>query len=214
MAKKTVAQTLQIPPAVEYTGVVEALLLSVDKPLSTVRVIEGLGLVAMPTAQEGELLPQEETVVPPGMDDFVRDVVKLLNESYEATGRSFRIELVSGGWRVMTLPKYAEHIARLQRRVTTGKLSRPAIETLAIIAYKQPMTRAELEAIRGVACGEVLKSLMERRLVTIKGRAEELGRPILYGTTKSFLDQFGLASIRDLPTLSELKPGVPAERTA
>ena len=83
---------------------------------------------------------------------------------------------------------------------------RAAVETLAIIAYKQPITRAQLEAIRGVSCGEVIKSLMDRRIITIKGRAEELGRPMLYGTTRQFLDHFGLASIKDLPTVQELKP--------
>jgi segregation and condensation protein B len=132
--------------------------------------------------------------------------VKSLNETYEQTGRSFRIEAVSGGFRVMTLPKFAPQIAVLHRRQASAKLSRASVETLAIIAYKQPITRAELEAIRGVSCGEVLKSLIDRRLVTIKGRAEELGRPMLYGTTKTFLDHFGLASVKDLPTLAELKP--------
>jgi len=132
--------------------------------------------------------------------------VKSLNEEYEKTGRSFRVEAVSGGFRVMTLPKFSTQIAALHRRQASSKLSKAGVETLAIIAYKQPITRAELEAIRGVACGEVLKSLMDRRLVTIKGRAEELGRPMLYGTTKTFLDHFGLASIKDLPTLTELKP--------
>jgi segregation and condensation protein B len=106
----------------------------------------------------------------------------------------------------MTLPEHAETLAEFHRSRLPGKLSRAAVETLAIIAYKQPITRAQLEAIRGVSCGEVLKSLMERRIVTIKGRAEELGRPMLYGTTKQFLDQFGLASINDLPTPAELRP--------
>jgi len=106
----------------------------------------------------------------------------------------------------MTLPQYAETLAEFHRSRLSGKLSRASIETLAIIAYKQPITRAQLEAIRGVSCGEVLKSLMERRIITIKGRAEELGRPMLYATTKQFLDHFGLANIKDLPTMAELRP--------
>ncbi|XVJ60104.1 MAG: SMC-Scp complex subunit ScpB [Tepidisphaera sp.] len=129
-----------------------------------------------------------------------------LNETYAATGRSFRIEHVSGGFRVMTLPAYASVVAAIHANRAQTKLTKAAVEALAIIAYKQPITRAQLEAIRGVACGEVLRSLMDRRLVTIKGRSEELGRPILYATSKQFLDHFGLASIADLPTLTELKP--------
>ncbi len=135
----------------------------------------------------------------------VRDAVDLLNAAYERDGRSFRIEPVAGGYRVMTLSKYAPDVARLRNAKVSAKLSRASVETLAIIAYKQPITRAELEAIRGVSCGEVLKSLLERRLVTIKGRAEELGRPMLYGTTREFLDHFGLPSIKDLPTVEELR---------
>src|SRR6185436_15914495 len=137
----------------------------------------------------------------------IDEAVKILNEQYQETGRSFRIETVAGGYRLMTLPSFAERITEYHRTRMSGKLSRAAVETLAIIAYKQPLTRAALESIRGVSCGEVLKTLMERRLVTVKGRAEELGRPMLYGTTKQFLDQFGLGSIKDLPTLAELKPG-------
>jgi segregation and condensation protein B len=137
----------------------------------------------------------------------IADSVVTLNRDYERTGRSFRIEEVAGGYRVMTLAAYAPVVAAYQRSRQSTKLTRASIETLAIIAYRQPITRAELEAIRGVSCGEVLRSLMERRMVTIKGRAEEVGRPILYGTTKQFLDVFGLASIKDLPTIQELKIG-------
>jgi len=134
--------------------------------------------------------------------------IDALNASYEREGRSFRIERVSGGCRVMTLSAFAPSVAALARERQQQKLTRAAIETLAIIAYKQPITRAQLEAIRGVACGEVLRSLMERRVITIKGRAEELGRPILYGTSRQFLEYFGLASIADLPQVAELRPGV------
>ena len=129
-----------------------------------------------------------------------------LNDAYATTGRSFRIEQVSGGFRMMTLPAHAAVVAAVHANRVQTRLSKSAVEALAIIAYKQPITRAQLEAIRGVACGEVLRSLMDRRLVTIKGRSEELGRPILYATSKQFLDHFGLASITDLPTLTELKP--------
>lgn len=136
----------------------------------------------------------------------VEAAVDHLNAAYERTGRSFRIERVAGGLRVMTLPTFAPVIAEFHRARLSAKLSRPAVETLAIIAYKQPITRAQLEAIRGVSCGEVLRSLIDRKLVTVRGRAEELGRPLLYGTTRPFLDHFGLESIKDLPTIAELKP--------
>jgi segregation and condensation protein B len=189
--------------AASLAPVLEAVLLSVDRPVSPERLAEGLGLVK-PTG-EGE----EQTLDPAEVATaakLIEEAVTLLNGQYHETGRSFRVEAVAGGYRLMTLPVFAERITEYHRARLTGKLSRAAIETLAIIAYKQPLTRAALEAIRGVSCGEVLKTLMERRIVTVKGRAEELGRPMLYGTTKNFLDQFGLSTIKDLPTLAELKP--------
>lgn len=191
---------------------VEAVILSTDRALSPERIAIALGLIpedvqldagdAPAKPARGRKRPQslvEEAI------SRVDVAVTELNAVYESTGRSFRIEAVAGGYRVMTLSKYAPDLARLRNAKVSSKLSRAAVETLAIIAYKQPMTRAELEAIRGVSCGEVLKSLLERRLVTIKGRAEELGRPMLYGTTREFLDHFGLASIKDLPTVEELR---------
>lgn len=172
----------------------EAVLFSTDKPLPVLRLAAAAGLVD----EESETAPSEAA-------DQVRAAIAALNEHYDTTSRSFRIELVAGGYRVMTRPRFAEAVARLHRTRIDGKLSRASLETLAIVAYRQPITRADLEAIRGVACGEVLRSLMERRLVTITGRAEELGRPMLYGTTKQFLESFGLANLKDLPTLAELK---------
>lgn len=191
----------------ELAPKVEALLMSVDRPIPTDRIAVALGLVPE-DAQVGE-----EHVLRPPMDARARaealatveEAVGLLNAAYEQTGRSFRVAALAGGHRVTTLAVFAGVIANFHRQRLSSKLSRPAIETLAIIAYRQPITRAELESIRGVACGEVLKSLIDRRLVTIKGRAEELGRPLLYGTTKQFLDQFGLASIKDLPAPTELR---------
>lgn len=201
----------------------EALLFSLDRPLPPQRLAEALGLIAREEspreeapreAAEAESAPAKKTSTKHKLDAADRDAalsqltsaVSHLNTEYERTGRSFRIELLAGGYRVMTLPQFAQTIADFHRARLAAKLSRPSIETLAIIAYKQPITRAQLEAIRGVACGEVLRSLIERKLVTIKGRAEELGRPLLYATHPKFLEQFGLASIKDLPTLAELKP--------
>jgi segregation and condensation protein B len=136
----------------------------------------------------------------------IKSAVEHLNAEYAQTGRSFRIEALAGGYRIMTLPDFAQAVARFHGARARTSLSHAALETLAIISYKQPITRARLEAIRGVACGEILRSLIDRRLITIAGRAEELGRPILYGTTRRFLELFGLASLKDLPSVDEIRP--------
>lgn len=195
----------QLPQAVE------ALLLTLDKPVSAARIAEALGLTSGTPATDAEAPApasrrrKKSETEPVDSTGRIESIIAKLNQEYGATGRSFRIEAVAGGFRLMTLPVFAPTIAAFHKSRGAGRLSKAAVETLAIIAYKQPITRAHLEAIRGVACGEVLRSLMERRLVIIKGRAEELGRPILYGTSKDFLDAFGLASLKDLPTATELQ---------
>lgn len=136
----------------------------------------------------------------------INAAVASLNEVYDRTDRSFRIEAVAGGWQIMTLPEHADVLANLNKSRAQNRLSPAALETLAIVAYKQPIIRAEVENIRGVACGEVLRSLMERHLIKIVGRADEIGRPMLYGTTKTFLETFGLSALKDLPKVEELKP--------
>ncbi|TVS01305.1 MAG: SMC-Scp complex subunit ScpB [Phycisphaerales bacterium] len=183
----------EAPPTPEgdLTGAIEAMLLTSDRPIAPAKIAEVLVLAGV---------CPEETATPKAVEGVIRD----LNARYEQAGCAFRIEQVAGGWRVMTLPEYSGVLAAFGRLRTPTRLSRAAVETLAIIAYRQPITRAKLESIRGVACGEVAKTLMERRLVAIVGRAEELGRPMLYGTTKHFLDTFGLASIKDLPATGEL----------
>ena len=157
---------------------VEAALISAERALAAGKLAEALGL---------------EHSGP------VHAAVKELNAAYEQEGRAFRVEAVAGGFRVMTLPAHAGFLAQLHRSRSSQRLSPAALETLAVVAYRQPVLRAELEAVRGAACGEVLRSLMERHLVRIAGRAEEVGRPILYGTTPRFLEVFGLASLADLP---------------
>jgi len=129
----------------------------------------------------------------------VRSAIRELNEQYVTSDRSFRIEQVAGGYQMLTLPDFGEILKKLHQREVDAKLTKAALETLAIIAYKQPILRADIEAIRGVACGETIRSLMEKHLVKIAGRAEIPGRPILYGTTKRFLELFGLNSVKDLP---------------
>jgi segregation and condensation protein B len=131
----------------------------------------------------------------------IRRGIKDLNAQYEATDRSFRIEQVAGGFQLRTLPEFGLLLHKFHQKEADSKLTGAAKETLAIIAYKQPILRADIEAIRGVACGETIRSLMEKHLVKIAGRAELPGRPILYGTTKRFLEWQGLNSLKDLPPL-------------
>jgi len=156
----------------------EALLFSTHHPLTAGRLAELLDLPATKP---------------------IRRSIRDLNQAYESTGRSFRVEQVAGGYQLLTLPQHGELLKKLHQREIDAKLTKAALETLAIIAYKQPILRADVEAIRGVQCGETIRSLMEKHLVKIAGRAEVPGRPILYGTTKRFLELFGLNSLKDLP---------------
>ena len=162
---------------------VEAALLASDRPISAARLADALGGIA--AAQ-------------------IKTAVEHLNQTYERDGRSFRVESVAGGWQIHTLPEHAAVLTALHKTRPQSKLSPAALETLAIVAYKQPIMRAEIETIRGVACGEVLRSLMVRHLIKIVGRAEEIGRPMLYGTTKAFLEVFGLSNLKDLPKVEDL----------
>jgi len=135
----------------------------------------------------------------------VRQSIKNLNDKYQANNNAFRIEQIAGGYQMLTLSTYNHWLKKLLRARSDSKLSPAALETLAIIAYKQPVIRADIEAIRGVAGGEVIRTLCYKGLVKIVGRAEILGRPMLYGTTKKFLEVFGLNTLKDLPKIEELK---------
>jgi segregation and condensation protein B len=134
-----------------------------------------------------------------------RTLVRKLNRLYDMDGSAFRVEEVGGGFQLMTRPKFAPWLRRLHLTNAHVGLSAPALETLAVIAYRQPVLRAEIEAIRGVQCGEILRQLIERNVVRIIGRSGELGRPILYGTTKLFLQVFGLRHVDDLPRAELLR---------
>ncbi len=164
---------------------IEALLMAGSRPVTEARIGELLGI-------DGK-----------GVAETVRTAIEELNGLYEKSGRAFRAQRVAGGWQLFTLPAFAPLVTRLQRDHHDARLSQPALETLSIIAYRQPIMRAEIEAIRGVACGEVLRALLERRLVKIAGRAEQPGRPMLYGTTPNFLKVFGLPGIDALPALED-----------
>ena len=135
----------------------------------------------------------------------LRTHIQSLNDKYTANDSTFRIEQIAGGYQMLTLPAYNHWLKKLLRARSDNKLSPAALETLAIIAYKQPVIRADIEVIRGVAAGEMIRGLMYKGMVKIVGRAEVLGRPMLYGTTKKFLEIFGLNNLKDLPKIEELK---------
>ena len=167
----------------ERQQILEALLLASAEPVTAARL--------------GRIVPESSA-------RDVREDVAVLNERYAAGGHGFRIEEVGGGYQLRTLPELAAHVQRLEP-VPPLRMSRASLESLAIIAYKQPVTRAEIEHVRGVDAGPLLRSLLERRLVRIAGHREVPGRPILYATTPRFLEVFGLASLSDLPTLREIE---------
>ena len=169
---------------VTVESVVEAILFASDEPITPNRLVN---------------------IVETGSVKQVRECVKSLNEKYEQNNLAFRIERIAGGYQMMTLDAYNHWLRKMIRVRADNKLTQAALETLAIVAYKQPIMRADVEGIRGVSSGEMIRSLMYKGLVRITGRAEVLGRPMLYGTTKKFLDVFGLNSPKDLPKLDELK---------
>jgi len=163
--------------------VVEAVLFASDEPLS-----------------EARLANIVETSV-----KQVRQCIENLNGKYRRSNNAFRIEQIAGGYQMLTLSPYNYWLKKLLRARSDSKLSPAAVETLAIIAYKQPVMRADIEVVRGVATGEVIRTLCYKGLVKIVGRAEVLGRPMLYGTTKKFLETFGLNTLKDLPKIEELR---------
>ncbi len=131
----------------------------------------------------------------------VRSLIAWLNEQYDARAQSFRIEQIAGGFRFLTKQAYSSWVRRLQSPPSPVRFSRPMMETLSVIAYRQPVMRSEVEAVRGVGCGEVIRQLMDSGYVRISGRSEDLGRPFLYSTSKAFLEAFGLNSLDELPAI-------------
>lgn len=190
---KTPAQAESSPetPLSQKTrAAIEALLMTADRPIKAQAIIDPINL----------LEPSDDPITAQSLDSAIDS----LNNDYQDSGRSFRIERVAAGYRIMTLSEFAPVVAAMHRSRAGTRLTRTQLETLSIIAYRQPVTRAELENIRGVACGDIVRALMDRQLVKITGRAEVLGRPMLYGTTPRFLDIFGLANLKDLPKPEEV----------
>ena len=170
----------------DLPGAIEALLLTTDRALPESKIKDVLGKVAS--------------------KDLAAAIAQL-NKVYEETGRSFRIEQVAGGWQILTLPKYSAVLGALHRSRAQMKLSPAALETLAIVAYKQPVSRAQIASIRGVSVEGVLRTLCQRGYVTEVGRDPGPGQAVLYGTTPLLLERLGLDSVRDLPPLGDFVPG-------
>jgi segregation and condensation protein B len=135
----------------------------------------------------------------------IRQAIAELGRDYDSNGQSFEIVRIAGGYQICTRERWANWVARFQRGSRRVRLSRAAVETLAIVAYRQPITRTQIEEVRGVDCGGVLHTLLERTLVTVKGRSRGIGRPLLYATTSEFLEYFGLDRLEDLPRLDEIE---------
>jgi len=178
--------------------VIEALLFSAQKPLS----IRDLADALRGAGAEDDLSPNEFAKV---RDPEIAAALQQLKVEYIEQQRSFQLIERAEGWQLATDSAYARWVRQLFPGARPARLSAPALETLAIIAYRQPITRADVEAVRGVTIDGVLQTLMERGLVKISGRAEIPGRPLLYETTQLFLDHFGLRNLDELPNVEELR---------
>ncbi len=178
--------------------VVEALLFSAQKPLSARELANAI----KSAGAEDELSPNEFAKV---TEADVAAALEQLKLEYTEQGRAFQLLEKAEGWQIGSDPRFAQWVRQLFPGAKPQRLTPPALETLAIIAYRQPITRADVEAVRGVAIESVLQTLMERGLVRIAGRAEIPGRPLLYETTQFFLEHFGLKNLDELPNAEELK---------
>lgn len=170
-------------PPDELRPLLEALLFASDSPLTLSLLVETVGADAMD----------------------VSNALEALREDLDRQERGVQLVEIGGGWLIVTREKHAPWIKKMLQGKRKSRLSRASLETLAIVAYKQPVTRPEIESIRGVDSGSALATLLERDLITIKGRSDVVGRPLLYGSTSEFLSYFGLRDLNDLPRPEELK---------
>ncbi|MGB2869164.1 MAG: SMC-Scp complex subunit ScpB [Bacteroidota bacterium] len=192
MTETNTIETKELAVPTTLKSLIEALIFAAQEPLTPKQ---------MKAIYEGDRRESTRTIE----TETIREIVAELNEEYEKTGKAYRIVPIAEGYQFATLSQYAEWIGKLYKEQGRRKLSQSGIETLAIVAYKQPVTKGEVEAIRGVNCDYVLKTLLEKELVTVTGRAETVGRPLLYGTTREFLQHFGLNEITDLPRPREIE---------
>lgn len=163
--------------------IIEALLFASDVPLSKNRIL---------------------SVIESIKESDIKSSIDELNQDYEDSGRSFRVCTIGGGYQLVTIPEFSKYIKSLFKHRARSRLSHAALEVLSIIAFKQPISRPEIDHIRGVNSDGVIKTLLERNLITISGRSETVGRALLYGTTAEFLRYFGINDISDLPKPKEL----------
>jgi segregation and condensation protein B len=173
----------------------------VDEQDDLIAVLEAL-IFAAP---EPVPMPKLSQALPRVNDARLRSALGELARRCSEQNRPYELAELAGGYCFLTRPEFAPYIAAMRKARERERLSPAALETLAVVAYRQPVTRAEIEAIRGVQSAPMLKTLLDRKLVKITGRAEVLGRPLQYGTSKKFMDLFGLASLQDLPRIEELK---------
>lgn len=164
------------------------------------RIVEALIIVSENGISKEDLM----TSIPEADLKDIQVAIDILNEEYSSQDRAFNIVEVAGRYRVSTKPEFMPWISNLYQK-EIERLTGPSLETLAILAYKQPATRAEIESVRGVNVGGVMKALLDRDLVRVKGRRDTLGRPLVYETTEKFLELFGLSTITDLPKLREFE---------
>jgi segregation and condensation protein B len=184
----------------ELKLIVEALLFASQKPLSPAELRDLLGATELPAELADARAFKQVT------PNELLAALEQLAQEHEAAQRSYRLVGVAGAWQFVSQPEYAPWLkALVGEKARPPRLSQPALETLAIIAYRQPLTRAEIEQIRGVSVDGVMQTLLERGLVGQVGRAEVIGRPMTYGTTPLFLEYFGLRSLADLPVADELR---------
>ena len=167
----------------KVTQIVEAVLFASDAPLKAEEIARADGSLD---------------------EDVVEEAIRALQAEYAESERSFQVVELAEGYQILTRGEFAPYLERFDTIPRPSRLSGPALETLGIIAYRQPIGRIEIEYVRGVACGGVIRTLQDRGIVDVVGRAEGIGRPLLYGTTQKFLDHFGFRSIEDLPRPEEL----------
>ena len=174
-----------------YNSIIEALIFSSDDSLKSAEIINAIKGI---DGEDIEITAND-----------IENVVELLNKKYSEGNNSYKIVKLANGYIYATLEEYAKYVGYLSSEKTKRRLSPAALETLSIIAYKQPITKPELETIRGVNSDHIISSLLEKNLITIKGRSESIGRPLLYATTDDFLKYFGLNTLSDLPKPREIE---------
>ena len=181
-------------------SIVEAILFKSVKPLSARDLAQTIRRAEKNMEESGEKNDDVLTKI------SEKDIISVIDELRESLmERAIMLQEVAGGYRLVTRPEYEAYIAPLAGTPRQARLSQPALETLAVIAYRQPLSRAEIEAVRGVAVGGVLETLVDRGIIQVAGRADVPGRPLIYETTPYFLQHFGLNSLDELPNVEELK---------